>query len=508
MLGMKDLFLIVAPPYVSQRADAFSLISQEILVQLDQDGCVVAYADAAAHLLRKDCTQQGRPFAALFSPAAREQGLPQAILEACREHGVWEGVVDWTGRAGQMYVKLRVVRSPHGYLVSGLDVSDRKELEEAYFRRAVLQKALLDLASLALGTTDSAGIRREAHRIVQDALPLRTVELLLEDSPEDLECTDSSWRVEETISPSGIRCTTSMGNGPRSGALVESNDGTPLTPEEIEFVRTVVAALAGINRRLQIEQDLRRLNLDLEAKVNERTAELACAYEELKGFSYTVAHDLRAPLRAISGASMILMSDFADELCTGAVKELEAQSRAALKMARLIDDLLDHTKISWAEIESSWFSVTSLVEEVVEETLGAWPEEGIEIKIHPNMSAYGDERLIKLVLTNLIDNAIKYSDKERSLKIVVGWDDEERAFFVRDNGIGFEPQYEEKIFEPFARLHRDRDIPGTGIGLANCKRAIERHRGRLWTRSQPGIGTTFFFSLATQAREELRPLAA
>lgn len=260
-------------------------------------------------------------------------------------------------------------------------------------------------------------------------------------------------------------------------------------------------AVAVQNARLYQEAHLeiaRRENLEaeLEQRVLDRTRELEAANRELEGFTYNVSHDLRAPLRAIISAAMILLEDHRDQVEPLARNELQRMATAASKMGRLIDDLLQYSRLGRTDVGLRKVDLTNLAAETVDNiaTRHARP---MVVKIDPNMSILADPVLFKLALENLVDNSFKYG-KGPSGSLWIGRveGDGPETFYVRDDGIGFDPQYAHKIFQPFERLVLDSQYPGTGIGLANVKRIFERHGGKIWAESSPGNGSTFFFTLS------------
>lgn len=229
---------------------------------------------------------------------------------------------------------------------------------------------------------------------------------------------------------------------------------------------------------------------ELESQVRQRTEDLVKANKEMEGFTYSVSHDLRAPLRAIVSSSMILREEYADKLPPEAAEELERQAVAANRVAKLIDDLLKFSKIGRQELDRKDLDITVMGRETAHELQPAYPH--IIFDIDEGLTAYGDLPTIRLVLGNLMENACKFSGGKGTVQ--VGCDN--AAIFVRDQGIGFNQAYEEKVFLPFERLVLDRDYPGTGIGLANAKRIIDRHGGKLWGKSKGhDMGATFYFEL-------------
>jgi signal transduction histidine kinase len=231
------------------------------------------------------------------------------------------------------------------------------------------------------------------------------------------------------------------------------------------------------------------MNEELERRVTERTAELEAANREMEGFTYSISHDLRAPLRAIVSSSRMLEEDFGPQLTPEANALLERQRSAALKMATLIEDLLNFSRIGRQEIRKRAIDLSALAADVVEEY-----GEGCSVEVQPGMEFQGDPALIRLVLQNLIENACKYSPGGGRVRVGTVQTDEGLAYFVADQGIGFDMQYAERIFRPFERLHRDGEFEGTGIGLANVRRIVERHGGKVWAESTPGQGSTFYFT--------------
>ncbi len=263
-----------------------------------------------------------------------------------------------------------------------------------------------------------------------------------------------------------------------------------------EVVRKVMEAqLANASAAATDVQSL-ALQLDnarklLEQRIHERTAELRASIRELEGFTYSIAHDLRAPLRAIIASCKVMEEDFGCQLPAKAVPLLRRQADRALKLGNLIDDLLRLSRLSRGELERSDINVSELAQEVGAEVLSRYSGTSFNLVITPGLTAYADSRLTHLLLQNLIENAVKFSPDGGVIQI----GKESDAMYVSDQGIGFDPTYSEKIFRPFERLVKDHEIEGTGIGLANVQRIVDRHGGRVWAKSRPGDGATFFFTL-------------
>lgn len=241
--------------------------------------------------------------------------------------------------------------------------------------------------------------------------------------------------------------------------------------------------------------EIRELNETLELRVKQRTSELEATNRELEAFSYSVSHDLRAPLRTVDGFSLALEEDYA-----GAVdavgKDYIRRIRAGVqRMGQLIDALLQLSRITRAEVETTEFDLSALADSVASTLVQENPARQIEFRIEPGLTAVGDPRLIRVALENLFGNSVKFTSRLSSALIEFGKDPAQNAYFVRDNGAGFDMAYADRLFSAFHRLHGDKDFKGSGIGLATVSRIIHRHHGKIWAQSEVDRGATFFFSL-------------
>jgi signal transduction histidine kinase len=253
-----------------------------------------------------------------------------------------------------------------------------------------------------------------------------------------------------------------------------------------------------ILRVLDAERARDEVLRDLEKRVAERTAELVVANSHLRAFSYSVSHDLRAPLRAIHGFGAALAEDSGDKLDAQGRKHLDRILSNAQTMEDLIDGMLVLGRAVEREMQRTPIDLTALAQDVAHELLGAHPGRVVELTIHPGLRVAGDPVLLRAVVTNLLSNAWKFTSQRPEARIEFGRKEEGSVstFFVRDNGVGFDMRYATKLFGVFQRLHSGRDFPGTGVGLATVERIISRHGGRIWADGKPGEGATFFFTLA------------
>ncbi|HKJ28311.1 MAG TPA: ATP-binding protein, partial [Anaerolineales bacterium] len=235
----------------------------------------------------------------------------------------------------------------------------------------------------------------------------------------------------------------------------------------------------------------------LESLVQERTSELKQSNRELESFTYSVSHDLRAPLRAIQGFTKIIAEEHADQLNEEGLDYFLRVENSASRMNELIDALLDLSRLSREELTLSWHNMSEIVEEEINDLKNQFPEKKIEVDITPDIVVHCDGRMLRIALHNLLENAFKYSMPKEVIKISFGKEfiDGQEVYFVKDNGIGFPEEYSEKIFEVFQRIHTDNTISGTGIGLAIVQRIIRKHGGDIWAESAVLEGSTLYFRL-------------
>jgi len=253
-----------------------------------------------------------------------------------------------------------------------------------------------------------------------------------------------------------------------------------------------------ITDRISIQDQLKKVNEELEQKVLERTRDLVDKNKELTEFTYTVSHDLKAPLRAIKAYAEALHEDYYEKLENEAKIYLTAIIKSTNKTRNLVDELLNLSRLNTKEIVKQKIDMNSLFGDVMKTYTDAEPERMINWKVLQNMpSVYADKTLMEQVVTNLIDNALKYSSKNKLTEINIGWysEDDENVYYVKDNGVGFNMKYQNKLFTLFDRLHHQKDFPGVGAGLAIVKKILDKHKGRIWADSKNGEGAAFYFSL-------------
>lgn len=265
--------------------------------------------------------------------------------------------------------------------------------------------------------------------------------------------------------------------------------------QRLEVERTAESLATS---RLEIERkaiEISALNATLEERVRQRTAELEVTNRELEAFSYSVSHDLRAPLRTIDGFSLALEEDYADAVDSVGRDYIKRVRGGVQRMGQLIDALLQLSRITRAEIVREDFNLSGLAQSVANNLQEENAAQRITFKIQPGLEVNADPKLIRVALENLMGNAVKFSSRKPESLVDFGWDPEQRGWFVRDNGAGFDMHYANKLFNAFNRLHGDKDFKGSGIGLATVARVIHRHHGRIWADSTVDHGATFWFTL-------------
>ncbi|TAK09282.1 MAG: PAS domain S-box protein, partial [Candidatus Manganitrophaceae bacterium] len=272
------------------------------------------------------------------------------------------------------------------------------------------------------------------------------------------------------------------------GYVVHDQNGRPVR---------MIGAMLDITERKRAEEEIKKLNLDLERRVAERTAQLEATNKELESFSYSVSHDLRAPLRGISGFSRVLLLRYADRLDPEGKDFLQRVDAASRRMGELIEDLLNLSRITRSEMHQKPVDLSSLAKTIAEELQHSEPERKVTFLIQDDLKASADPRLLRIALENLLGNAWKFTLNRPSAMIEFGRIEQEgkQVYFVRDNGAGFDMAYADKLFTPFQRLHSLSEFPGTGIGLATVQRIIHRHGGKVWAEGEVEKGAAFYFTL-------------
>jgi signal transduction histidine kinase len=280
---------------------------------------------------------------------------------------------------------------------------------------------------------------------------------------------------------------TDMGRGYDLGAV--DFVFAPVVPA---ILRAKVAVFVELYRA---QQELRRYRTRLETLVDERTTALTSINRELEAFSYSVSHDLRAPLLAFDGLSKTMLEEYGDRLDKRAKDNLKKMRGASQRMASVFDGLQELFRLTGGEVHREQVDITALAAEIVQELEAASPKREVRCEIAAGIAASGDRRLVRILLANLLNNAWKFTGNKSLPKVEVGKEivDGESRIFVRDNGVGFDMIYAHRLFGAFQRLHSQSEFSGAGIGLATARRIVNRHGGRIWAEGAAGEGATFYF---------------
>jgi PAS domain S-box-containing protein len=413
-----------------------------------------------------------------------------------------------------------------GYLLIGTDNSARKLAEEALLKASVLQNAIFSSTQFSCIATDDKGVIQLFNVGAEKMLGYAASDVMNKITPASLHdplelisrATALSAEFGTPIAPGfealvfkasrGIEdiyeLTKIRKDGSRFPAIVSV---TALRDAAAHLIGYLLIGTDNSARKLaeeallkaKIAQDaiIRRLNVDLEVRVTERTQQLESANKELEAFSYSVSHDLRTPLRAIDGFSQVVLELYGEQLPDDGRRYLATIRAGAQKMGALIDDLLAFARLNRQPINKRVFDTAKLVREALGDLGYPLPDRKIDLQIRNLPPSFGDPALLKQVWLNLISNALKYTRKREGAELEIGSvrKSGSEAFFLRDNGTGFDMRYADKLFAVFQRFHRAEDYEGTGVGLAIVQRIVHRHGGKIWADAALDRGATFYFTL-------------
>jgi len=280
-----------------------------------------------------------------------------------------------------------------------------------------------------------------------------------------------------------------------NNTIIHDKEGNP---------STIISLAKDVTEQKRAEDEIKKLNESLEQRVIQRTAQLEASNDELKAFSYSVSHDLRAPLRHINGFINLFLENRTSKLTEEELGYLKVVTNSAAEMGQLIDALLSFSRLNRAVLRKTDINTLQCIQHGLQYFEKEIQSRSIKIRINHLHETYGDFQLIQLVWVNLISNAVKYTNKKEDATIEIGSQllDAETVFFIKDNGVGFDMKYKDKLFGVFQRLHKAKDFEGIGIGLANIFRIITRHGGRCWAEGETNKGATFYFSLPVKSNEE------
>ena len=416
------------------------------------------------------------------------------------------GRVVETGRGERIYNRVSALgrhleasawrSGPGRFAVVFNDVTEQRRAEEALQRQA----ALINLSHDAIVTADAERVIRTWNAGAAEMYGWTEAEAMGQVTHEFLQTRGSvtNGYVDNVLRQEG-RWDGELIHTARDGRVLHVESRQVLLADES-------SAFLEINRditdRRRAEEQLQKLNAELEQRIRQRTAELEATNKELEAFAYSVSHDLRSPLRGIDGWSQALLEDYADRLDGDGREYLDKVRSEAQRMGLLINDLLQLSRVTRDPMERDHVDLTAMAQSIAARLREAEHGRSLVFAIEPGLAATGDFRLLEIALTNLLGNAVKYTGPRAEARIEFGQSagEEGLAFFVRDNGVGFNMAYVHKLFGAFQRLHKASEFPGTGIGLATVQRIVHRHGGRVWAEGQVNGGATFRFTLSRETK--------
>jgi PAS domain S-box-containing protein len=444
----------------------------------------------------------------VLQSGVQERDFYEEMWRTLKTTGRWRGEVINRRKSGELYPELlsiSAVRDAEGGITNYIgvfsDLSERLAQERAVREMRERLDLALDAGGVGTWLWEPGSGRMECDERACELIagsqnnPPRTFEALLDRIPvyERPRVMDAFMRPtrQQLAFRAEFRVVLPDGTDRHLVARARPHCG------ETDGVCRVFGVIWDVTERYLREREIRELNATLERRVQARTADLESAVAELESFSYSVAHDLRAPLRGLDGFSKILIDDYGDRLDEAGRHHLQRIRSASQRLDRLIDNLLKLSRISQSRMERVPVNLSGMARAVALALKEEQPRRAAEFVIERQLRAVGDPLLLRALLENLLGNAWKYSSRKEQARIEFGAMriEGETAFFVRDNGDGFDMAHAGKLFAPFQRLHGTDEFAGTGVGLASVARTVSRHGGRVWAEAAKGEGATFFFTL-------------
>jgi len=475
----------------------------DVVYALDRDGNFLYCSPAIEQVSSYTATEVlGRPFAEFVYPEDLP-GLASVFERNLKGESaqVEYRVLDKDGELRWVHASIRpTIENDEVVGVTGVfsEITARKRTLEALYESEARYRELVEMSP------NSIVVHRDGRIVFANGAALKLVGA---NDPSDLLGRGLLELVHESSRPLAIERIRSMKEEGKPAGRVEETflrlDGTAV---EVEVMASPIifhgqpsiqVIIDDVTERKRIREEVQRLNEELEQRVHDRTSELVAVNRELEAFSYSVSHDLRAPLRIIEGFAKMFLEEYGATLDEQGRSYLDRIHATSSRMDRLIHDLLAFSRMSRASMTVGKVDLSAVARVVVEELERERPVRDASFMIEDDLVVDGDEPLLRIVIENLIGNAWKYTSRRPSafIEFGAGMEDGERVYYVRDDGVGFDMQFVGKLFRPFQRLHAIGDFEGTGIGLATVQRIIERHGGRVWAESEPNEGTTFRFTL-------------
>lgn len=385
---------------------------------------------------------------------------------------------------------------PSGYINTAIDITERKQIEKALRDSEENFRKIFDVNPFPLGisrTDDSKVVL--VNRAILDLIEISSKEIDTIKGLDFYADPEDRMRIVEALKHEGRRSGILLNLRKKTGEIRRMLMNA--FPIQYKGEDCMLIGMADLTEQIEAEEEVRRLNSELELRVKERTAQLETANRELESFSYSVSHDLRTPLRSINGFATILNEEYGAILPAAANKYLSRIQKAAVHMGLLIDDLLMFARLNRQPINKHRLHPAEMIRQVFDEMSGEYEGRQVTLKIDEMPDCRADPILLKAVFVNLMSNAIKYTRPRHEALIETGAlvKDSRIVYYIKDNGVGFNMDYADKLFGVFQRLHGKDEFEGTGVGLATVQRIIHRHGGEIWAEAVEGYGATFYFTL-------------
>ena len=513
-IGDHDSALVVAQDITSRKQAESTLRKQADLLEMAHDSILIRDKDSKITYWNRGAAEcygwMNHEALGKESNILLKTNFPlpvEVINTELYEKGRWEGELLHTRKDGtQLTVSSRwQLQRGSDNSISVLeinnDITARKQAEEKLSEALNYTSNIIRNSPQAIIVTDTEGIVLLWNEAAETIFGLRPDETLGKFNPIIPAGKEpESQNVRNEILAGETITDYETERVHKNGSVINVSISASPLRNSAGKITGILAIISDISERRKAEMEIRDLNNDLELRVIERTGQLQVANNELEAFSYSVSHDLRAPLRGIDGFTRILLDDYSPQLDEEGIRICNIIRDNTRRMGQLIDDLLAFSRLGRFELNKSWIDMKTLVNDVFNEITESHSKEKIEFKVSKLSKSYSDPNLIRQVWINLLSNAVKYSSKKEKSVISVNCKTENGKciYTVSDNGAGFDMEYYNKLFGVFQRLHSPREFEGNGVGLASVQRIVKRHGGEVWAEGKEGEGATFYFSLPVE----------
>jgi PAS domain S-box-containing protein len=496
---------------ITESEERFRLLVEQVkdyaIITLDVNGNITSWNSGAEYIKGYKAEEIiGKHISVFYTPEEIALNEPEENLKHAKEQGHYE-TEGWRVKKDGSQFWANIVYTPlytadgklRGFSKVTRDITERRKAEEILKQTNFFLDAVLEHIPNMVFVKDARELRfLRFNKAGEELLGYKKEDLMGKNDYDFFPKEQADFftaKDREALNTNGITdipeelidTTTGKKWLHTKKIPIQGPDGKPLY---------LLGISEDITKRKANEEKIRKLNTELQHNITQ----LESSNNELEAFTYSVSHDLRAPLRAIHGYTKIIENDYKDKLDEDAKQMMDGVMNNAIKMGRLIDDLLALSRYGKKEMKKKAMDLTELANQAIDELKKSMPTENVSITLHPLGIAVVDSGLMFQVFINLIGNAIKYSSQKEKPVIEIGSKTEkgETIYYVKDNGSGFDMKYYDKLFGVFQRLHDANEFEGTGVGLALVKRIITRHDGRVWAEAEPGKGATFYFSLKTE----------